>query len=158
PLMERRTFLAMVSGGLLAAPLAAEAQHEGKVWRIGWLTLGTSTSTPNYRLPFVQRLETLGWVEGGHFVLERRFAEARSARLPALAVDLVNAKRDVIVALAKVAVEAAMKATATIPIVMVTSLDPVRRGYIQCLAHPGGNVTGLSWDADPKMSEKYLEI
>src|SRR5215468_6511360 len=52
--MERRTFLAMVSGGLLAAPLAAEAQHEGKVWRIGWLTLGTSTSTPNYRLPFVQ--------------------------------------------------------------------------------------------------------
>jgi len=156
--MDRRRFLLTSLVGALAAPLAAEAQHEGKVWRIGWLTLGTSTSTPNYRLPFVQSLETLGWVEGGNFALERRFAEERSERLPALAVDLVNAKCDVIVALANVAVEAAMKATSTIPIVMVTSLDPVGRGYIKSLARPGGNVTGLSWDVDPKMSEKYLEI
>ena len=89
--VERRTFMAMIAGGFLAAPLAAEAQPAGKVWRIGFLHPGSS-SPANLKGPFHQGLGDLGYVEGRDFVMEYRWAEGHEDRLPALAADLVRAR------------------------------------------------------------------
>ena len=94
--MERRTFMAVVSGGLLAAPLAATAQQTGKVYRIGYLSGGSST-LPHLIDAFRQVLRELGWVEGQNLVIDYRFAEGRYDRLPDLAAELVRLKVGVIV-------------------------------------------------------------
>jgi len=103
-------------------------------------------------------MAALGWVEGRDVVMETRLAEDRLERLLDLANDLVRAQPDVIVAPINATIEAAKRATSTIPIVMVSALDPVRRGYIKSLAKPGGNVTGLTWDVDLRTSAKYVDL
>src|SRR3979411_1571292 len=115
--MERRTFMAVVSGGLLAAPLPAPAQQAGKVYRIGYLSGGSSTLT-HLIDAFRQGLRELGWVEGQNIVIDYRFAEGRFDRLPDLAAELVRLKVDLMIAVATPAAVAAKNATATIPIVM----------------------------------------
>ena len=125
--MDRRTFLALVSGSLLAAPLAAQAQPAGKVPRVGILS-GGSRSDSSVVDEFRQGLRELGWVEGRDVVIEYRSTEGRVERLPALAADLVRLKVDVIVAGGAAAPLAASKATATIPIVMTSGGDPVAAG------------------------------
>ena len=95
--MDRRTFLGTLAGGLIAAPLVAEAQPAGKVWRIGYLGYGYPTEARDLEV-FRQRLRDLGYVEGKNLVIESRWAELSYERLPALAAELVSLKLDVITA------------------------------------------------------------
>jgi putative ABC transport system substrate-binding protein len=142
--MKRRTFLAMVSGSLLAAPLAAEAQQAAKFTRIGYLSTNLA-ATPHRPEAFRQGLRVLGYVEGRNLVIEYRDAEGKVERLPALAAELVALKVDVIVTDGgTVAAVAAQQATRTVPIVFAGVGDPVTSGLVTNLARPGGNVTGLS--------------
>src|SRR6202162_2802443 len=141
--MERRTFIGVIAGGLLAAPLAAEAQQAGKVPRIGFLGTRTLSNSSPYLDAFRQGLRELGWVEGQNIVIDYRFAEGRFDRLPDLAAEVVRLKVDIIVAVAPQGVAAAKNATETIPIVMISGgANPVGLGFIASLARPGGNVTG----------------
>jgi putative ABC transport system substrate-binding protein len=128
----------------LAVSLTADAQLTGKVHRIGYLSSGSATTAPHLREAFRQGLRELGWVEGQNIVIDYRRVEGRLDRLPDLAAELVRLKVDIIVTAGTTGVAAAKNATATIPIVMIAVSDPVRTGLIQSLAHPGGNVTGLS--------------
>ena len=113
----RRAFIGTLTGGLLAASLAAEAQQGGKVHRIGYLAGGLSTDRPHLIEAFRQGLRELGWVEGQNIVIEYRYAEGRFDRLPDVAAELVRLKVDIIVAVATPASAAAKNATETIPIV-----------------------------------------
>jgi putative ABC transport system substrate-binding protein len=155
PVMERRTFLGMMAGSLLAAPLAAEAQPVAKVPRIGYLALNP-TANPHLHEAFRQGLRDLGYVEGRNVVIESRDAEGKPERLPALAAELVALKVDVLVAQSTVAALAAKQATRTLPIVFPVA-DPVSSGLVTSLARPGGNLTGLSILA-PEMVGKGLEL
>jgi putative ABC transport system substrate-binding protein len=140
--MERRRFIEVIAGGLLVAPLAAEAQQAAKVPRIGWL--GGSAAANPLQEAFRQGLRDLGYVEGRNVVIEYRDSEGKPERLPALAAELVALKVDVIVTGSTPATVAAKQATKTIPIVFTGTADPVGSGLVTSLAQPGGNVTGLS--------------
>ena len=154
--MERRTFTAMIAGGLLATPFAAEAQQAAKVPRIGYLA-GNLAVSPHQHEAFRQGLRDLGYVEGRNVVIEYRSAEGRFERLPALAAELVALKVDVIVTAGGTPPAlAAKQATWTLPIVFVFAPDPVTSGLVTGLARPGGNVTGLSIFA-PELVGKCLE-
>jgi putative ABC transport system substrate-binding protein len=153
-LVDRRAFLASLTGGLLAAPLAAEAQQTGKIYRIGFLA-----NTPNARLEDVmwQGLRERGWAEGQNFILERRYSEGRNDRHPALAAELVRLQPDLIIIVGTPAALAAKEATTTIPVVFVTVADPVGSGLVSSLAKPGGNITGTG-NAGPQLLGKHLEL
>ena len=156
--MDRRTFLTSVAG-LLAVPLAAEAQQAGKVWRIGALQIGPIPvlgSNPIWDA-FLQSLRELGYVEGQNISIEQRSAEGRMDRLPALAAELVRLNVDVIVVPNTQATLAAKHATTTIPIVMAAPSDPVETGLISSFARPGGNITGLT-DSGGKLAGKRLQL
>jgi putative tryptophan/tyrosine transport system substrate-binding protein len=143
--MNRRAFVTGL-GAVLAAPLAAEAQQMGNVWRIGYLRFGvtpTSGSGPASD-PFLQGLRDLGYVEGRNLTLEIRYAEGRTDRFSGLAAELVGLKIDALVVESTPAALAARQATSTTPIVMLVVSDPVGVKLVDSLAHPGGNVTGLS--------------
>jgi putative ABC transport system substrate-binding protein len=148
----------MLAISIFAASLAAHAQPAGKIYRIGYLSSGSSTTAPHLREAFLQRLRELGWVEGQNIVIDYRAAEGRSDRLPDLAAELVRLKVDIIVALATPDTAAAKNATGTIPIVMVAVTDPVATGLIASLARPGGNVTGLSFSVGLETYGKGLEL
>jgi putative ABC transport system substrate-binding protein len=154
--MERRRFIEVIAGGLVAAPLAAEAQQAVKIARIGFLTPNMAASPPHVREAFLQGLRDLGYVEGRNVVIEYRDAEGKSERFPALAAELVALKVDVIVAPGTPAALAAKQATRTLPIVFPIAGDPVTSGLVTSLARPGGNVTGLSI-LDPDLVGKCLE-
>jgi ABC-type uncharacterized transport system substrate-binding protein len=121
----------------LAAGVTAEAQQPAKAPRIGFLiTSSPSTIAPRMD-PFRQGLRELGYVEGKNIVIERRHADGKSDRLPALAVELVNLKVDVIVTSGPTATRPAKEATSSIPIVMTFDDDPVGSGFVASLARPG---------------------
>ncbi len=144
--MDRRAFIGTLAGGLLAAPLAAEAQQVAKVARIGYLATNL-VANPHLPEAFRQGLRDLGYVEGRNVVIEYRSAEGIE-RIPALAAELVALKVDVIFVGGSTRVTlAAMQATKTIPIVFTGVGDPVTSGLVTNLARPGGNVTGLSKSA-----------
>ena len=153
--MDRRTFLGALAGGLLAAPLSAEAQQAPRVARIGWLGANPAPGR-HMREAFLQGLRDLGYVEGRNVVVEYRFAEGKLERYPALAAELVALKVDVIVAPITLAALAAKRATKTIPIVFAAVGDPITDGLVTSLARPGGNVTGLSV-LSPELVGKWLE-
>jgi len=155
--LGRRRFLAVIAGGLLAAPLAAEAQQAGKVYRIGYLSTRSSTTGMPPEV-FRQGLRELGWIEGRNIVFDYGFAEGRFERLPELAAELVRLKVDMIVAVQTPAAAAAKNATTTIPIVGISLIDPVGIGLISSLARPGGNITGLSFDASVETFGKALDL
>jgi len=157
--MERRTFLTLATGGLLAAPLAAGAQPAGKVYRIGYISNSPPNTPESSRLheAFRQGLRERGWVEGRNAVIEWRFAEGRMERFPDLAADLVRLKVDLIVTTGGPAARAAKQATTTIPIVAVAVSDPVGQGFVASLARPGGNVTGLA-TLFPELAVKRLGL
>jgi putative ABC transport system substrate-binding protein len=148
--VDRRVFLATLTGGLLAVPLATGAQEPGKMARVG--ILAPTAPVPIAPQPgfgitadLSRRLYELGWVEGKNLLVEPRFAEGSPDRLPGLAADLVRANVDVIVAISPPAIRAAKDATRVIPVVMAFSgIDPIKAGFVASLARPGGNVTGLS--------------
>jgi putative ABC transport system substrate-binding protein len=142
--MDRRAFIQTLTGGLLAAPLAAAGQQTRKIWRIGWL-FPISPPANLFEGPFRQGLSDLGYVEGRDFVMEYGWAEGHEDRLPALAAYLVRARVDVIVTAGTPATNAAMQATKTIPIVFMNVGAAVEKGIVASLARPGGNVTGLTF-------------
>src|SRR4029453_6956235 len=135
--MDRRAFIGTLTGGLLAAPLAAETQQAGKVRRIGYLSAGPSRLP--FDLVFVRGLRERGWVEGQNFVIEARYLAGRQDLFPQAAAEIVGLGADVIVAWTPLAVVAAKKATSTVPIVGLSMGDPVRTGLVTSLARPGGN-------------------
>jgi ABC-type uncharacterized transport system substrate-binding protein len=157
--MDRRVFITMVGGSIVAASLAADAQQQAgkRVPRIGYLD-GAPISINSARIEALrQGLRELGYVEGQDIVFEWRSAEGKADRLPGLAAELVRLKVDVIVTGGSGATRPAKEATATIPIVMAQDSDPVGSGFAASLARPGGNVTGLS-TIHPTVSAKRLEI
>jgi putative ABC transport system substrate-binding protein len=149
-MMDRRAFIGGLAGGLLTAPLAAEAQP---VWRVG--ILGNENSAPWEA--FRRGLRDLGYVGGRNLTMESRWSEGRTERLPALAIELVQLRVDVIVASGTQAVRAAKQATSTIPIVMAVSAHPDKIGLVESLARPGGNVTGLD-NVGPDLKGKQLQL
>jgi putative ABC transport system substrate-binding protein len=156
---DRRTFLAGTGAVLLAAPVAAEAQPAGNVYRLGLLG-GSPPDSPGGRRAwegFFQGMREIGYVEGQNILVEGRWYGERTDRLPALAAELVRLKVDVIVAGAPPAPEAALRATSTIPIVMANHNDPVGSGLVASLAKPGKNVTGLS-TLSPELVGKRLQL
>jgi len=144
--MDRRHFLLTSLAGVVAAPLAVEAQQAAKVFRVGYLSPGSpSDQARQHRFEaFRQGLRELGYVEGQNIALESRWAEGKYDRYSALAADLVRLKVDVIVAVGGRATQDAQYATKTIPIVMSVVIDPLGSGLVAGLARPGGNVTGLT--------------
>lgn len=139
--MKRRDALAAFIASS-AAPVAVFSQSSGKVWRIGFLSLG-SVPGPGGEA-FREQLQSLGWVEGRNLLIEYRFAARKDERLAEMAAELVRLKVDVIVAVTSRATSEAMRASSTIPIVMAADPDPVGSGHVASLANPGGNVTGTS--------------
>jgi putative tryptophan/tyrosine transport system substrate-binding protein len=142
---------------ILVAPLVADAQPAGKVYRIGRLAPGSPGGYPWIEV-FRQALRELGYVEGQNLVIEYRWAEGQLERLPDLAAELVRLPVDVLVPSGgSTAIRAAQQATRTIPIVMVGASDPVAQEFVTSLARPGGNITGLSI-VSPELVGKRLEI
>jgi len=145
--------------GLLVAPLVADAQLVGKVYRIGYLAVGVSPtpSVPYQGLEaFRLALRDLGYVEGRNLLMEYRWGELKSDTLPALAAELVRLQVDLIVVPDTPAAVAAKNATQTIPIV-VKIFDPVGSGLVASLSRPGGNVTGMSV-MEAELWPKRLEL
>ena len=141
--MKRRKFITLLGGAAAAWPLVARAQKATKIARIGVLSTGNPRSAPFYRA-FEQRLRDLGFVEGQNIAFEYRDAEGKVDRLPGLAGELISLDVNVICTATDPATRAAKEATANIPIVMVAiNYDPVALGYIESIARPGANVTGL---------------
>jgi ABC-type uncharacterized transport system substrate-binding protein len=155
--MTKKIILHALCSLLLAPCSAVEAQQPTKVPRIGFLDNSTASGSAVRLETFRQQLRNLGWIEGKSITFEYRFAEQKPERLPELAADLVRLEVDLIVVTSNPAALAAKNATATIPIVMTTSTDPVAIGLVASLARPGGNVTGLSSLA-PELNTKRLEV
>jgi len=156
-MMDRRAFIGTLAGGLLTAPLAVEAQQAAKLWKLGYLDQGAVARSKPYVDGLKQGLHDLGWIEGRNIVFEARFAEGKTDQLPALAAELVRLKMDVIVTSTTPAALAAKHATATIPIVIGFTADPVGSGIVASLAHPGGNITGWT-HSGLELRAKYLEL
>ena len=157
---RRNAGLALLFGPLAfgAAPLAAEAQQAGKVYRIGYLSTPTRESVEHGLQAFLRRLRELGWVEGHNLIIEYRWADGNVERLPDLAAELVRRNVDVIVAPAGSAALAAKNATSSIPIVMIFPSDPVQIGLVASLRRPGGNITGTTFTPGPEIFGKQLQI
>src|SRR5882672_2407268 len=142
---------------LLTNALPAEAQQPTKILPIGYLTTPSLSANAARIEAFRQGLRELGYVEGKNIVIELRSAEGKLDRAPALAVELVRLKVDVIVTGGPQSTRAAKEATVTIPIVMAFDNDPVGNGFVASLARPGGNITGLA-TLSPELSGKRLEL
>jgi putative ABC transport system substrate-binding protein len=142
--MRRREFITLLGGAAVGWPLAASAQTQPKIPRVGLVFGSTATTNKHNIEAFRQGLRELGYVEGQTILLEIRWAEGRVERMPELVAELVGLKVDVLVASTFPAALAAKNATQTIPIVMMVP-DPVGLGLVSSLSRPGGNVTGLSY-------------
>jgi putative tryptophan/tyrosine transport system substrate-binding protein len=160
-MMDRRQLLFVLGTGALAVRLASFAQAQDKVWRIGMLeTVSTTLNAANLDT-FRQGLRELGYIEGRNLIIEYRSTDGHAERFPDLATELVRLKVDLIVTRGTPAALAAKNATRTIPVVMANAGDPVGSGLVSSLAHPGGNVTGLSSvpaELDPKRLELIREL
>jgi putative ABC transport system substrate-binding protein len=161
-MMKRRQFMALV-GGALALPSAARAQSLPKPRRIAFVHSGfsadqlTEAGGPFWVRRFYETLRSLGDTEGGNLAVERYSAEGRSERFAPLAAEVVSRHPEVIVTNLNDLTRAFQAATSTIPIVAITA-DPVAAGLITSLAHPGGNLTGVSIDAGIAIVAKRLQI
>jgi ABC-type uncharacterized transport system substrate-binding protein len=153
--MNRRDFITLLGGAAVAWPLAARAQQPGKAARIGYLAIRAPMSADEALL---QALRELNWIEGRNIVIERRFSAGNFDRLREFAAELVRLKVDAIVAVASASTQTAKDATASIPICFVNAGDPVGQGFVMSLARPGGNVTGVSFDASPDITAKQLQL
>src|SRR6266705_2154424 len=156
-MMDRRTFVSTAAGALLVKAFPTNAQPAAKVPRIGVLHAATPAAVAQNSEGFKQGLREHGYVEGQNIVVERRYGEASPERMAEVAAELVRLKVDVIVTSTDVAIAAVKRQTQAIPIVMVSSTDPVGTGFVASLARPGGNVTGLSL-ISPELSAKRLEL
>jgi len=155
--MSKRTHYCLLITVLLITGFA-EAQQPKKIPRIGFLVPGTAVSLRANLDAFWQGLRDLGYMEGQNIVIEYRYGGGKDSRLPDLAAELLRLKVDVIFAPPTSAALAAKNATNKIPIIIATAADPVGSGLIASLAHPGGNVTGVSLMAGVEISGKQLEL
>jgi len=151
--------LALFALALLAAPSAAQGQPRRPVARVGVISQLSPLETPQISA-FRAGLSERGYLDGQNVTIEWRWARGDVSRFPDLAAELVQLKVDVIVATVDHAIQAGRAATRTIPIVMVVPSDPVGLGFVRSFAHPGENVTGLTWqtrEAVPKRLQLLKE-
>jgi len=151
----RAAVAAILTLGLLLAPLVAQAQQPSRVPRIG--VIGERSSGDPFLAAFRQALRELGYTEGQSIVIEYRYAQGAHDRVPKLAAELVRAGVDVLVVGGTVSAQSAKAVTTTVPIVFALAGDPVGSGLVESLARPGGNATGLS-NFLSEMSAKQLEL
>jgi len=152
--MRRRDFITLV-GGAAVWPIAAHAQQASKLPTIGFLGASASGFAP-WAAAFVARLRELGWVEGRTVAIEYRWSEGRAERYAEIAAEFVRLKVDVILTVGS-AVPIVKQAATAIPIVFAVAIDPVGSGLVASLAKPGGNVTGLSIQAN-ELAGKRVEL
>jgi ABC-type uncharacterized transport system substrate-binding protein len=158
PISDLRLLISGLCVLLFALCSFAEAQQPAKVPRIGFVTTEGDPKNPGHQFEaFREGLRDLGYIEGKNILLELRYPERRTDRIPSLITELVQLKVDLLVVGAQPAIRAAKQATKTIPIVMVTTQDPVAAGFIDSLARPGGNITGLT-RLTRELSGKRLEL
>ena len=156
--MDRRAFVAIIGGSVLAGSRAGEAQQAGKVWRIGFLSPYSADFDKTWRAGFKLGLLDLGYVEGKNLVIDERHVKGRDDRFPEVAAELVRMKIDIFVVHGfPQAVRAAEQASSAIPVVFVANPDPVGIGLVSSLARPDGRVTGLS-DFHSGLVGKRLEL
>ena len=154
--MDRRAFIGTLAGGLLAAPLAAEGQQAGRVWRVGYLSIAPGHTDVDD--VFVRSLKDLGYDEGRNLRLERRYMGARVDQYPSVAAEIVGTGVDLIVVWSPAATTAVKNATSTIPVVFLAGGAAVEGGLVAGLAHPGSNLTGITFQANKTLAPKYFEI
>jgi putative ABC transport system substrate-binding protein len=142
---------------LFALRLSAEAQQPTKIPRIGYLSPSDADGSRASIEPFRQGMRELGYIEGKNILVEYRYAEGKLDRIPSLVGELVQLKLDVLVVISLSSIRAAKQATRTIPIIIMSTQDPVASGIIDSLAHPGGNITGLT-RLTRELSGKRLEL
>lgn len=155
---QARRALVLTLGAACLAPKVLRAQAPPRVYRVGYIQTATVEEQAQLTRAFEDAMRNLGYAEAHNVVYERRFASGRQERLPELAEDLAQHEVDVIVTGGNPVIAAVKRATATIPIVMATSRDPVGSGFVASLAHPGGNITGLTGDPTPEVQAKRLEL
>src|SRR5215468_7290613 len=156
--MSKKVFLGVAIFSLIAWLCPAEAQQSKKVARLGYVSASGGPASPDARFEvFRQGLRDLGYIEGKNILLEVRYAEGKQDRFPSLVADLVELKVDVLLLTTLPGIRAAKQATKTIPIVIITAQDPVATGIVDSLAHPGGNITGLT-RLTRELSGKRLEL
>jgi putative ABC transport system substrate-binding protein len=157
--MRRREFIRFVGGAAAAWPLFARAQQPaGRVYRVGYLGILSRENALHLIKAFEEGLQSLGYRVGDNVAIEYRFANGELERLDALAEELARLNVGVIVTASNPSIVAAIKVTTTIPIVMIGGVDPVRTGLVTSMAHPGGNVTGLTPDAGGEILGKRFEL
>ena len=154
--MDRRAFITMVAGSIVAAPPVAKGQQAGKAHHIGFLPAGASTAHQQQLEALRQGLRELGYVEGKTIVITALWPKTPS-ELPELAALLVKQNLELIVAPSSPAVTALKRVTVTIPIVFATAADPIGSGFVASLARPGGNITGVS-QLNVELSGKRVEL
>ncbi len=160
--MKKTNAVAAVVTFILASFCVADAQQTTSIPRIGLILSSGTPADPSPQLEgFRQGLRDLGYEEGKNVLIERRYGEGRLDRIPPFVHEFVEQKVDVIVAGSNVAIKAAKEATKTIPVVMISTVDPVAAGYVKSFAHPGGNITGIAWllrDTSAKRVELLKEV
>ena len=156
--MKRKITVLTLCAMLLALYVSAQAQQPGRIPRIGLLPSSGDANNPGIEVrAFQQRLRDLGYIEGKNVLIDYRYAEGKADRIQSLVAELVQLKVDVLVVGSPGAVQEAKQATKTIPIVMVITQDPVAAGYINSLARPGGNITGVT-RLTRELAGKRLEL
>jgi ABC-type uncharacterized transport system substrate-binding protein len=156
--MKKKITVLTLCAMLYAPCFSASAQQPAKIPRIGYVELGGNPNNPGPRVEaFRQGLRGLGYIEGKNILTEYRFLEGKRDRIPSIVAELVQLKVDVIVVDAPPVIRALKQATKTIPIVIVTTQDPVAAGYVTSLARPGGNITGVT-RLTRELSGKRLEL
>jgi putative tryptophan/tyrosine transport system substrate-binding protein len=155
--VRRRDFIALLGGAAATWPVIARAEQPARIAKIGHLESGLPSSSPNLLAAFRQGLRALGYVEGQNLFIVSRYGEGREERLPQVADELVQYGVDVIFAIGPPQALAAARATDRIPIVFVGGGDPVQIGLVKSFAHPGGNVTGLTF-VTVELASKRIQL
>ena len=152
--MDRRAFITILGGSILAAPLAAEAQLLGKVYRVGIIDNEASLQAPRLDA-FLKELRKLGWIEGSNLIIEARIGSEDQFRV--FAGELAGLNLDLIFAAKSTAALTTLRVTQNIPIVVAVATDPVGMGLVKSLARPGGNITGTATMLED-LGGKHLEL
>jgi putative tryptophan/tyrosine transport system substrate-binding protein len=156
--VKRREFITLLSGAVAAWPLAARAQQPSNIAKVGVLYPGTSATLPSRLAGLREGLQAAGYRESDNLELVARVADGDPKRIASLAMELAERKVDVMVPVSPAAIDAALAASATIPIVALDfESDPIARGWIKSLSRPGGQVTGMFFDF-PEFGQKWLEL